>query len=196
MKTSSSILALVACLFAFVGNTAAQDSNGMVAVLDVAMVFDKCQVFQSRMEAIKAEAEKFKAEMEGQQNAIQTQAARLSEMKPDSEEFRNLESQLTQQTASLQTTARQRNNDLLNREAQIYYDTYQQMQSVVSSLAAEYNITLVLRYDSTPIDPKERGEVVKGVNRSVVYQRDLDLTQMVIERMAKTSSAGMGQNIH
>ncbi len=84
---------------------------------------------------------------------------------------------------------------MLNREARIYYDTYSQMQSVVAAAAEKYGISLVVRFDSQPIDASNRGEVVKGVNRNVVFQKNLDLTSMVIERMGAPSSAGVGSNL-
>jgi Skp family chaperone for outer membrane proteins len=197
LKTSSKFFAVVACVFAFAGTLNAQEGgSGMVAVLDVAKVFEGHAVFNQRMEAIKLEAEQFKAKMEAEQNAIRQEAERLADFTPDSEQYRNLESQLEQRTATLRTTARQTNTDMLNREAKIYYDTYSQMQTVVAAAAVEYGIGLVVRFDSGPIDASNRGEVVKGVNRNVVFQKNLDLTSMVIERMSSApSSAGVGANL-
>lgn len=196
MKTSSKFFAAIACVFAFAGTLNAQDGgSGMVAVLDVAKVFEGHAVFNQRMDAIKIEAEQFKAQMESEQNAIRQEAERLADFTPDSEQYRSLESQLEQRTATMRTKARQTNTEMLNREAKIYYDTYSQMQSVVAAAAAEFGISLVVRFDSTPIDPSNRGEVVKGVNRNVVFQKNLDLTSMVIQRMGTPSSAGVGTNL-
>ncbi len=196
MKTSSKFIVTFACVVALAGTLQAQESSsGMVAVLDVAQVFKDNTVFNQRMEAIKIEAEQFKAKMEAEQASIRQEAERLNEYTPDSDEFRQLEGELEQRTAQLRTVARQTNTDMLNREATIYYDTYSQMQEVIASIAAEYNITLVVRFDGGPIDRTNRGEVIKGVNRNVVYQKNLDLTNMVVERMGSVASAGMGNNI-
>ena len=54
------------------------------------------------------------------------------------------------------------------------------MKQTVASLAQQYGIALVLRFDSESINPTDRGEVIKGVNRTVVYHHKLDLTNMVI----------------
>ncbi len=196
LKTSSKVLAVFACVVALAGTLNAQEgASGMVAVLDVAKVFEGNPVFKDRMKAIQTEAEQFKAKMEAEQNAIRLEAEKLGTFTPESAEYRQLESQLEQRTATLRTTARQTNTDMLNREAKIYFDAYSQMQSVVTAAAAEYGISLVIRFDSGPIDASNRGEVVKGVNRNVVFQKNLDLTSMVIERMGTTSSAGVGSNL-
>jgi Skp family chaperone for outer membrane proteins len=194
LKTSLILIATFACAVALAGNLQAQgNSGGMVAVLDVARVFRDNAVFNQRMDAIKTEAEQFKAKMEAEQNAIRHDAEALNQFNPDSPEFRQLEADLEQRTATLRTTARQTNTDLLNREAKIYFDTYTQMQEIVASIAGEFNITLVLRFDSEPIDSTDRGQVIQGVNRNVVYQKNLDLTSMVSERMSGgAAAAGAG----
>ena len=75
--------------------------------------------------------------------------------------------------------SRQTESELLNREARVYYDTYREMQTVVKALAEANGLSLVLRFDSESIDPNNRNEVIKGVNRAVVFHRKLDLTAMV-----------------
>jgi Skp family chaperone for outer membrane proteins len=99
-----------------------------------------------------------------------------------------MEAELVQQQAALRTKARQAEADLLNREARIYYDTYQEMQSIVGNLAGQFGISLVLRFDSEQIDASNRAEVIKGVNRAVVYHRRLDLTSRVSAAMNERSA--------
>lgn len=188
LKSSSKIIAIVACVLSLAGTLQAQESNnGMVAVLDVAKVFESDQLFNQRMDAIKQEASQFKAQMEQQQAALQQKAAPLKEFKPGSPEFNQLQAQLEQETATLRTRAQQTNTDLLNREARIYFETYVKLQQIVSELSTQYNINLIIRFESQSIDPDNRAEVIKGVNRTVVYQKDLDLTSMVVEKMASAS---------
>lgn len=197
LKSSLKITALVVCAFSLAGTLNAQNSNGgMVAVLDVAKVFEGNTVFTNRMEAIKTEATEFKSQMEAEQLAIQQQAEGLKGLNQGSPEFNALQAELEQKTATLRTKAQQTNTALLNKEAQIYYDTYQQMQTTVADLASKYNITLIIRWDSKPIDPTKRDEVIKGVNRNIVYQKDLDLTSLVIDNMGALSTADRGGNLN
>jgi Skp family chaperone for outer membrane proteins len=199
LKTSSKTLALFACLVVLscplFGQEGAGGGSGVVAVLDVALVFEKNPSFKQRMDALTAEADQFKAKMEAEQSSIRKKAEQLNTFAPDSIEYRQLESELAQQTTTLQTLARQTNNDFLNREAQVYFETYTQMQQVVAAIAAKYNICLVLKFESTPIDSNDRGDVIKGVNRNIVYQKELDLTDLVIRDMGAVSSAAVPGNI-
>jgi Skp family chaperone for outer membrane proteins len=162
---------------------------GLVAVLDVAKVFKEHQGFDAKMKAIKSEAEGLKAQIQQQQDAIKSEAQELGNYEPGSPDRNQLEATLEQKQAALRTKARQAEADLLNREAKIYYDTYQQMKSIVSSLASQHGISLVLRFDSGPIDSTNRPEVIKGVNRAVVFHRRLDLTKMVIGQMNPSTAA-------
>lgn len=176
-----------------IGAQSLQAQDGLVAILDVAKVFDNNQAFKSQMELIKADADKLKTQITQQQEAIKVEAQGLGRFEVGSTERNNLEGQLEIKQANLRTFARQQETVLLNREARVYYDTYLQMQTVVESLANSNGISLVLRFESAEIDPDNRTEVVKGVNRSVVYHRKLDLTGMVTTAMnGRTARAPTG----
>ena len=75
-------------------------------------------------------------------------------------------------------------------------NTLDQTQTTVADIANQYNITLIIRFDSKPIDPENRADVIKGVNRNIVYQKNLDLTNMVIDKMGSVSTANAGGNLN
>jgi len=182
----SLVLAAFTAIMPFVSQSAnAQEGQaaGLVAVLDVAKVFKENQEFASKMDSIKKEADTLKAQITQQQEMIKAEAQGLAGMEVGSADRFKLEGELEQRQTALRTKARQAETQLLNREAQIYFDTYQKMQGVVESLAGQHGISLVLRFDSEQIDADNRAEVIKGVNRAVVYHRRLDLTNAVSSAM-------------
>ena len=184
------VLIAVTATVATTGQANAQEAKaGLVAILDVAKVFKENHGFDSKMKGIKGEADGLKAKITQQQEAIKQRAQQVTQYELGSPERNKLEAELEQEQAALRTKARQAEADLLNREARVYYETYQRMQTVVSSVAASNGISLVLRFDSEDIDPTNRGEVIKGVNRAVVYHRQLDLTRMVSTAMNGESQA-------
>ncbi len=170
---------------------AQQDNSngGLVAILDVAKVFKDNPVFDTKMKAIKAEADALKKKIQDQQELIRKDAAGLEEFGVGTPERNNLEATLEQRQAALRTQARQAEADLLAREAGIYYDTYTEMQTVVAKLANQYGISLVMRFDSAPISRDNRPEVIQAVNRTIVYHHKVDLTGMVIQAMNPASAA-------
>jgi Skp family chaperone for outer membrane proteins len=183
----SLLLAAVAVMMPFAGQTA-QAQEGLVVVLDVAKVFKENAAFTNKMANIKSEADRLKKQITEQQEAIKLRAQALGDLVAGSPERNQLEADLELQQATLRTEARQAETQLLNREANIYHDTYIEMQSVVESLASQNGISLVLRFDSEEIDQNNRAEVIKGVNRAVVYNKNLDITSMVSKAMQTRSA--------
>jgi Skp family chaperone for outer membrane proteins len=177
-----------------VGSTVQAQEAGRIAILDVAKVFKDNPAFTAAMESIKTEADQLKNSITAEQEQIKAQAQKIAQM-PRDENRNQLEAQLEQSQTALRTKARQQETELLNKEAQIYFSTYRQMQSVVEELATQYGISLVLRFDSEPIDPKNRNEVIKGVNRSVVFHRKVDLTNAVTTALNSRMAQGGGTTL-
>lgn len=187
-------VAAIAIAFAMTVTITADEqpgTSGLVTVLDVAKVFEDNPTFKNQMEAIKSEAETLKQRITDTQENIRKEAMALQELEVGTEQRNIREAELEQRQTKLRTEARQSEQDLLNREAQIYYQTYRTMQEVVTKIAQENGISLVLRFDNSEIDPNSRPEVIKMVNRTVVVHHRLDLTKLVSQQMnARTASAG------
>ena len=196
MTTISRLSAVLAITTLFLSTVASaqEGTGGLVTVLDVAKVFEQNPNFNSQMDRIKAEANQLKESIQARQQKIQQDAMAVQDLEVGSQQRNNEELRLEQEQTKLRTEARQSEQELLNREARIYYETYSLMQEVVTQIAQENNIALVLRYDSTPIDKMNRAEVIKGVNRTVVYHKQLDLTKLVSESL-NNRSAATGRNL-
>lgn len=193
MNTKLTVMIAAAMFAASFSQAAnAQDGGGIVAVLDVAKVFEMNASFKQQMDAIKARADQLKSQIQAEQTAIQTAAQAVLQLDVGDERNQK-ESEIEQRQAALRTRARQLETDLLKQEAEIYYQTYEQMKSVVAKLAGEFGISLVMRFDSSAIKAENRADVIKGVNRTVVYHDHLDLTTKVIEAMGP-SVAGLDVN--
>lgn len=191
-----SLAVALVSLFLLSTNAQAQNNGGLVGILDVAKVFKQNEAFESKMKAIRAEADKLKADITAQQEKIKEEARALNNYGVGTPDRNRLEAELAQKQTTLRTQAHQAEVNLLNREAKIYHDTYEAMQGVVESIATKYGFYLVLRFDSEQIDPTNRTEVIKGVNRSVVFSREIDLTNMVSKTLnARTAQATGGSQL-
>ena len=184
----TAIFAVVAVVVFSASVASAQETAGRVAILDVAKVFKENKRFDELVKAIKAQADQLKLQITAEQDAIKADVMKLRE-KPAGPERNQKEAELEQRHTALRTTTRQNEAELLNREARVYYDTYREMQAVVEGMAKEYGLSLVLRFDSESIDPNNRNEVIKGVNRAVVFHRQLDLTKFVSDELNKRMSS-------
>lgn len=164
-----------------------QGQGGIVAVLDVAKVFKEHAQFNASMEAIKKEIEVFEEDFRGKRESLQNQIRALQSLQGQPE-FKTEEAALARKEADLQIEANQKRAEILSKEAEIYYSTYNEVVATVARLSGSYGISLVIRYDSGAIDQTDRASVIKGVNRSVVFQRDLDLTTLVLQELNKSTT--------
>ena len=89
-------------LFIFSATSQAQNT-GRVAILDVAKVFKMNPTFESKMKAIREEADSLKVTITAQQEKIKTAARGLSEYGVGTPERNNMEADLEQQQTSLRT---------------------------------------------------------------------------------------------
>lgn len=160
-----------------------------VVVLDVAKVFKNHVRFKQRMDAIRSELDVHNKEMSKEHQDIVARGSRSKDFKSGSIERKKIEDQTTRQVAELRIRDFTLKNDLFDREGKIYFDTYQEIVAAVDHLATQYNISLVLRYSSEETDPLERGSILKAINREVVYQKHLDITNLVISHVNGTTVA-------
>ena len=186
-----SVIFAVAAVVAFNASVASAQEAGRVAILDVAKVFKENKYFDEKVKAIKAQADQLKLKITAEQDAIKAEVMKLRG-EPAGPERNQKEAELEQRHTALRTTTRQNEAELLNLEARVYYDTYREMQAVVEGMAKEYGLSLVLRFDSESIDPNNRNEVIKGVNRAVVFHRQLDLTKLVSDKLNARMAAAPG----
>lgn len=158
-------------------------ASPQVALIDIAKVFKSHPGFNQQLEAVKADVTAFEKDMVAKRNKITSEQSRLAEFNVGSPEYKQTDAAITKQMSDLQVSAQLKKKDLLIEEARIYYQAYNEVLAEVQAIATRYNINLVLRYDSMPIDPLDRNSVLQGVNRPVVYQNGLDITDMVLESL-------------
>ncbi|GEM_PF-934986 len=180
------------------GQTPAQAQNGgIVAVLDLAKVFELHPGHIAKMAQIQKRAEAMKIDFQQQQITLQEKAKQAT-TQYKGEQLNGIEVTLRQEEVTLQTKARQAQTELMKSEAEAYYQTYEEVMGHVKSLCTQYNVSLVLRYDSEPIDPSKPETVIRGVQRSVVHATQ-DLTPLVVGKVGgvmppanTTAAAGAG----
>jgi Skp family chaperone for outer membrane proteins len=154
-----------------------------VVVLDVAQVYKGHTRFKQRMEELKRERDAFEKQFIQDKQAVLARGEKLSQYKSGSAEYKEIDARMSRELAELRIKAVSKNGDLLEREGRIYYETYQEIVAAVTLLAERYNLSMVVRYDSESTDPQDRGSILKAISRDVVYQRNLDLTKLVIEQV-------------
>lgn len=190
MKKKRWIAAFFACLaitlFANISPTMAQTK---VAIVDVGKIFKSHPKFSQELAALKQEAEQFKAaSLQVQQQLVQ-KAEVLKQYQPGSDEFKNAETKLAQESAAMEVEQRDKMRTLMQREAQLHFNTYSEVNRLIATYCESEAIQLVLRYNSQEMDPKNPSSVMQRVNGSVVYHNQHNnITQQIIARINQLSS--------
>ena len=154
--------------------------KGPVAVVDVSYLFKNHRTFKAKMDQMKKEVQAFESSLRAVGEGLAKDKERLKDYKPGSPNYKQLEQQLADKATKMQVQTQQKKREFLEREARVYFDTYQHVRSEIQKYADQNGIGSVFRFTSDPIQPDDRGSVLAGVNRGVVYQRGVDITPAIL----------------
>ena len=162
----------------------AANAQTKVAIVDVGAIFKQHTSFAAALEALKSQADGFKAEALKAQQSLAQGAQGLKFLKPDSDDFRAKQTELAQKAAALQVEQNGLMQKLMEKEAMLHYETYQQVNELISNYCDARGIQLVLRYSNQEMDLAQPGSVMQRVNSSVVYHNaNYDITQAIVGQL-------------
>jgi Skp family chaperone for outer membrane proteins len=152
-----------------------------VAVIDINFIFKKHVRFKQTMDSIKQEIEDFEGVLREERNRITTKTEQLQALPTGSPGYKQLEEEVAAMHTALGLKTGRKRKEILEREAKVYYNSYKNIEQHVRQFADRYGIDLVMRFNSEPMDATKRESVLQGINRAVVYQRNLNITNQIIE---------------
>ncbi|MDP6447766.1 MAG: OmpH family outer membrane protein, partial [Pirellulaceae bacterium] len=152
-----------------------------VAVVDVGRVFKEYKLFESQLAAIKRDVKRSEIKITNARSTIEQLKRRAAETVPGSPQHTKLIESVAEQQKEIQARVAEMKVDFMNREARLYANTYRNVQRAVAEYARDNGIGIVLRDMASEINPADRDSVLKGVNRSIVFQDNADITDAVVE---------------
>ena len=162
-------------------------SGSATAVIDIPYIFKNHARFKAQINDIKTDIDGYKEFVDAEQNKIRKEREKLDQFKPGTQEYKQVEENVARMGVELQLAGAKRQKDFMEREAMIYYNAYREVETAVSEFAARSGISLVLRYSAEPMDPTKKETIMQGINRIVVYQNRLDITQYIIDRLNRNT---------
>jgi len=187
VTTTRMIVGFFACpmLALFIGFSSA-DAQTRVSVLDLGEVLKNHPTFPQQLEGLKSEAERFKQGSLQLRQQMMKKAEVLRQYKPGSDEFKQAESDLAKESAALEVEQRNQMRSLMEREATLHFEAYQQVQAAISSYCEPREIQLVLRHNDVEMKKGDPSSVMRKVNGSIVFhQPSHDITAAVIAELSK-----------
>ena len=189
--TAAAVLAL-ACVTSVLAPTTVQAQTN-VALVDIGKIFKSHPVFGQQLEGLRQDAEQFKAQTQQLKQALVQEAQGLQEYEPTSPEYKAEETRLAQKSAAKEVEQRNKMRDLMKMEAQLHFDTYNEIKAMIAEYAQKQGVRMVMRYNSQEIDPAVPASIMQKVNSSIVFHTNQkDITQEIVGQIARVYAANRG----
>jgi Skp family chaperone for outer membrane proteins len=166
-----------------------------LAVVDISYIFKHHKAFEAKMKGMKGDVDGAETLLKQERQAIAKRQEQLEALKSGTPDYKMLDEQVATAKAKFNVKASQQRKEFLDREARIYYDTYLAVNDAVKYYAQRHNLGLVVRFNGDVTDPSRREDVLRAINRPVVYQNAIDITPDVLQelnRSAATAARGVG----
>ncbi|MBC8870984.1 MAG: OmpH family outer membrane protein [Planctomycetes bacterium] len=190
MKTILYFATVVAVLLSLgfvTQSTYGQAVGTRVAVIDVPYIFKNYTGFKAEVEKVQQDINTFRRWVAEEQKKIRDETKKLELYKTGSAEYKQTEEEIARMQMNHRLEGAKKEREFMEREAKLYYDLYKRIEAAVADFALRNQIGLVLRFSGEDIDPTDRKSIMLGVNRPVVYQSRLDITDIILKKYIETS---------
>jgi Skp family chaperone for outer membrane proteins len=173
--------------------TAAAGEPLAVALVNVDRILKDYKPLNDKLDPLKAEAKDFEGALQVRQAELETVGNQLRQVQPGSPDQQRLQIQMVKLQTDLQrfvTTGRQ---NLQNKEAAVYLAFFRQLDAEISKYAKAHGLKLVLRqYETSFDDGQSLQDVAKALNRTILYEDGLDVTDAILKALnAPASGSGV-----
>jgi Skp family chaperone for outer membrane proteins len=151
-----------------------------IAVVDIGYIFKNHKRHQDAIEKMKSEMSSTEAELKSDSEKIRQMEEQRNSFKVGTKEYKDLDEELARNIADFKLKMDRLRKDFMDREAQMYYQTYLEVSEAIKYYAQRHDIALVLRFNGDKVDPARREDVQRAINSSVVFQNQIDITPDIL----------------
>jgi Skp family chaperone for outer membrane proteins len=152
-----------------------------IALVDMNKIFAAHKGLQAKNEEFRREAlaaqEKHKALIESGKQ-LQDE---LKRHKQGTAEHDRIAKELQQKADTWKKFQEETQKHLQEQNMANLLSTYQLINEEIQRIAEARGYRLVINFSSDPVDSKDMAKAVQTMNRSVLYQKDLDITEEVMQ---------------
>ena len=152
-----------------------------VAVVDMVKVFENHKGFQKRSEDLKQTVEKAKEKLKKIAEDGQRLKDELARQKAGSAEFVRIQKELNEKAAEFQRVQKEQAEQFQKEQADAINITYKDIVDEIQRVAEKRGLRLVLRSQGEIADATNPQKLAESVNRQVLYQNGLDITDEVVQ---------------
>lgn len=160
-----------------------------VAVVDISYIFKNHKRHQATIEQMKSEMTTTEAELKAESEKIRQMEEQRNTFNAGSKEYKDLDEDLARSIADFKLKMDRLRKDFMEREAKMYYQAYLEVNDAVKYYAQRHDIGLVLRFNGDKVDLNRREDVLREINKSVVFQNQVDITPDVLALINRDATA-------
>jgi Skp family chaperone for outer membrane proteins len=162
-----------------------------IAILNMDRIVKTHQPLLDKLKPLQEEAKKLEGDVQIRQAEIETVVNQLRAAKAGSPEFQRLQVQGAKLQAELQQFINTERANMQKKESAVLLGFYRDLDAIISKYAKERGIKLVVRQQETSLDDNQPvQEVLKTLNRSILYEDGLDITEEILKALnAKAEAA-------
>jgi outer membrane protein len=158
-----------------------------IGLIDMAHVFNNYEKFKAMQEGLQADLKAARDKAQGTIERIKQlqEQAKTGTYKPDSPEYKKLESEVIKLQTELEAYGRVTQAEQLRKEAEVYKQVYLEVQDAIQVYAKHYGYTLILRFDREAVETADNPQVIlQRMTRQVVFHRgEDDLTTAILTHL-------------
>jgi len=151
-----------------------------IAVVDLAKVFAGYKAFQNDNEELKREVQHVQEETRAMLAAGNKLGEELKLHKQGTAEHARIVKEIQAKAEVFKKHTEESQKRLAEKQATLNLKNYFAVNEEIQRIAAARGFKLVVNYASDPIDPKDLSKAMQVLNRQVLYQNGLDITEDVI----------------
>ena len=184
--------AAILSVFAFLipGVTFAQDKSFPVGVINLDKTFNGFKKHADRLQPIREAAKELDESVQVRQVEMETTANQLRKAVPGSPEQLRLNQTLIKLQNDLRVYLETERQKLQKREVSVIIATQKDVDEQIKKTCQSRGLKLVLRQYNPPDENQPLPLIIKSLDRDVIYQDGLDITDEVLKALNETKPDG------
>ncbi len=151
-----------------------------VRVIDIKRVFDEYTAFADQIKQLREEVKIAEGQQIEAAKEVRSLVERAKQLKPGSDERKDLEKKRFKRQTDLAANAKIQKAEFMEKEAKIYFHTFNVIKGEVAYYCKVKNVSLVVQFNSEKADPNDRGSVMRSMTSTVVAQNGVDITDTIL----------------
>ena len=198
MKTLLHVAAATVALLSVIGTASLAQSQSdyganaptyHIAVVDISFIFKNHKRHQATIESMKTEMTSTEAELKADSEKIRQMEEQRNTFNVGSKEYKDLDEELARNIAEFKLKMDRLRKGFMEREAKIYYQAYLEVSDAIKYYAQRHDIGIVVRYNGDKVDVNRREDVLREINKTVVYQNQIDITPDILALINRDAGA-------